>query len=205
VFCVIFACTYYVYIIDITLTYREFSGLKGRTSNAKTRSPSCPCGITEPGPAIVSRARPVLSSVVGTRGGELRVAPPPARRRLVLGARKSSCGRSADRRPAKNAKGKWVLKSAQIAIRAAMPFPFIPTLIGPVQPRGRHTNREGGRAECSGHRELRPSLCHRQSTSQRSARVFSTHMGTGHTMNTTRPGAMLSGPKSGHTFDRIQG
>ena len=59
-----------------------------------------------------------------------------------------------------------------------------------------------GVAECRSRGVRRSSLCHRQCTFQRSARVVSTHMCTGRTMVTTGPDAMLSGPKSVQVFDR---
>ena len=79
--------------IDIILTYREFSGLEGALP--KTRSPSCPGRIAEPGCAIFRVS--FLRSVVWTRDGEFRVAAPPAR--LVLVARKWQVSR-----PAQNAR-----------------------------------------------------------------------------------------------------
>ena len=98
-------------------------------------SPSCPGGIAEPGRAIFSRAPPQLDGLDEGQWVSRRAA---AGLPVVCGAEVALLQ---VRRPVQNAKGKWVWKSARIG--PAMPFPFIPTPIGPVQPRGRRAIRAG--------------------------------------------------------------
>ena len=100
-------------------------------------SPSCPDGIAAPGRVIFSHGPPQLGDFEEGR----RVSRRDRAAAGLPGVGGAEVALLQGRRPAQNAKGKWFWKSARIG--AATPFPFIPTPIGPVQPRGRRAIRAG--------------------------------------------------------------